>query len=151
MLDCRVRVFGLSDIVDRPSDRLYVHTFPLCGCMDRRSCYIRFYSKECLSIYQESRRRQNFLKNYPLTESPAGNHQGPELFLRTEMPEEFPRPKQYTPIAGRLITQVHVQNWSPDFNVHNNCETRSKQASWVHLITSVGQNFQEEATAVLCG
>ena len=34
-----MRVFWLSGLVDRPSDRLYVHTIPLSGCTERRSRY----------------------------------------------------------------------------------------------------------------
>ena len=34
-----MRVFWSSGLVDRPSDRLYVRTIPLSGCMDRRSRY----------------------------------------------------------------------------------------------------------------
>ena len=35
--DWRVRVFWSYGLVDRPSDRLYVHTIPMSGCMDRHS------------------------------------------------------------------------------------------------------------------
>ena len=34
-----VMVLGTSDLVNIPSDRLYVCTIPMYGCMDRRSCY----------------------------------------------------------------------------------------------------------------
>ena len=37
--DWQVRVFWLSGLVDRPSDRLCIHTIPLSGCMERRSRY----------------------------------------------------------------------------------------------------------------
>ena len=39
MLDWRVRVFGPSDIVDRPSYCMYIRSIPLSGCMNIRSCY----------------------------------------------------------------------------------------------------------------
>ena len=39
----QVRVFGTSDIVDRPSDHLYLRTINLPGCMYRCSHYIPFY------------------------------------------------------------------------------------------------------------
>ena len=35
-----MKAFWLSGILDRPSDRLYVRTISLFGCMDRRSYYI---------------------------------------------------------------------------------------------------------------
>ena len=35
----QVRVFGISGLIDRPSDHMYVRTIPLSGCMCRRSCY----------------------------------------------------------------------------------------------------------------
>ena len=41
LADWRVRVFWLSGIIDRPSDRLHVHTIPMSGCMGRRSHYRR--------------------------------------------------------------------------------------------------------------
>ena len=43
--DWLVRVFWLSDIVYIPSNCLYIRTFTLYGCMDRRSRYIPFYSQ----------------------------------------------------------------------------------------------------------
>ena len=36
-LDWQVRVFGSSDLVDRPSVCLSVRTIPMSGCMDRCS------------------------------------------------------------------------------------------------------------------
>ena len=33
------------------------------------------------------------LKNYPLTASPSGDHQGPELFQTSELPGATPRPR----------------------------------------------------------
>ena len=50
--DWRVRVFWSSGIVDIPSDRLYVRTIPLSGCMDRRSRYIPFSSQVLLDYYR---------------------------------------------------------------------------------------------------
>ena len=35
------------------------------------------------------------MKNYPLTAAPTGDHQCPETFQTTELPEAFPIPKQY--------------------------------------------------------
>ena len=35
----QVIVFGLCALVDRPSDRLYLWTIPLCVFMERLSCY----------------------------------------------------------------------------------------------------------------
>ena len=40
-----MRVFCLSGLVDRPSDRLYVRNIPMSGYMERLSHYIPFYSK----------------------------------------------------------------------------------------------------------
>ena len=34
----RLRVFGPSGFVDRPSEHIYVRTIPLSGCMDRCYC-----------------------------------------------------------------------------------------------------------------
>ena len=51
LADWRVRVFGPSGIIGRPSDRLYVWTFPLYGWMERISRYIHFYSQSQLSIW----------------------------------------------------------------------------------------------------
>ena len=39
MTYCQVRVFGSSGLVDIPSERLYVRTIPIYGCMDRCSSY----------------------------------------------------------------------------------------------------------------
>ena len=41
--DWQVRVFWMSGLIDRQSDRLYISTIPLYGCMDRRSCCIPFF------------------------------------------------------------------------------------------------------------
>ena len=38
--DWQVRVFMPSGIIDTPSDRMYVWTIPMSGCMDRLYCYI---------------------------------------------------------------------------------------------------------------
>ena len=38
-VDLQVRVLWSSDLVDRPSDYLYVCTIPLSGFMDRQSRY----------------------------------------------------------------------------------------------------------------
>ena len=40
-----MRVFYASDIVDRPSDRLYVRTITLSGWIDRRSHDNRLFSR----------------------------------------------------------------------------------------------------------
>ena len=42
--DWQGRVFWSSVLVDRPSERLYIHTITLPGFMYRRSCYNPFYS-----------------------------------------------------------------------------------------------------------
>ena len=60
--DWQVRVFGLFGIVDRPSERLYIHNIPLYVYMDRLSCRIPFSPQARLSIWQESLRHQNSLK-----------------------------------------------------------------------------------------
>ena len=52
LVDWRVRVFWSSGLVDRPPDCLYVGTFPLPGCMDRRSCYIPLSSQVWLAYYR---------------------------------------------------------------------------------------------------
>ena len=78
------------------------------------------------------------LNNCPLTEAPAGDHQGPELFQTTELPGVSPRTKQHPPRNGRLINYMYVQHWSPGFIVHNNCETWAEQAYQIHLVNSVG-------------
>ena len=57
------------------------------------------------------------LKNYPLTAYPVGDNQGPEIFRRLNWLGAPPRPKKYPPITGRLITYMHVQNWSLGFIV----------------------------------
>ena len=49
--DSWLRIFWLSVVVDRPSDRLYVHTIPLYGCMDIRYRYIPFSSQAWMSIW----------------------------------------------------------------------------------------------------
>ena len=49
--DWQVRVLWSSGIVDRLTDILYVHTIPLAGCMDRRSCCIPFSYQVLLSIW----------------------------------------------------------------------------------------------------
>ena len=78
--DWQVRVLWLSGIVYRPSEHMYISTTPLSGCMYRLSCYIPFYYQAWMYIWYYSCRRHNPLKNYPLTESPSGDHQGPENF-----------------------------------------------------------------------
>ena len=43
LFDWQVKVFGLSGIIDRPSERLYLRTNPLSGCMYIRSHYKYHY------------------------------------------------------------------------------------------------------------
>ena len=71
-------------------------------------------------------------------DAPARNHQVPENFQTTELPGTSPRHKQYSPRTGRIITEVHIHIWSPDFIVHNNFKTRDDQASLIDLVNSVG-------------
>ena len=47
LVDWQVMLFWLFGLVDRPSDRLYVRTIPLSGCMDRR-----FHYKKCTLVRQ---------------------------------------------------------------------------------------------------
>ena len=49
--DFQVRAFGSSSLVDIPPDRLYVHTIPLSGCIDRRSNYSQ---SECFPVTGQS-------------------------------------------------------------------------------------------------
>ena len=72
--------------------------------------------------------------NYPITESPARDNQGYELFQTTEIPGVDPRPKQYPPRTGRLIPHVHVQNSSPGFILYTTNQTRAVQAYRIHLM-----------------
>ena len=44
------------------------------------------------------------LNNYPLTTDPVRICQGPELFQISELTGAPPRPKQYPPRTGKLIT-----------------------------------------------
>ena len=39
LADWQLRVFWSFGLIDRPSDRLYVRTIPLSGCMDRHYRY----------------------------------------------------------------------------------------------------------------
>ena len=43
--DWRVRVFWSSCLLDILSNRLYVSTITLSGCMDRRSCFMLLFYK----------------------------------------------------------------------------------------------------------
>ena len=54
LADSWVRMFWSSGLVDRPSDRLYVRTIPLSGCMDRRYCYAPFSSKTWLACHSKT-------------------------------------------------------------------------------------------------
>ena len=49
---------------------------------------------------------------------PSRDHQGPEIFQKTELPGASPRQKQYTSITGRHITSVNIQNRSKGFIIH---------------------------------
>ena len=49
--DCQVRVFGISGLIDRLSDRMYIRNIPLYGCMDRPPRYIQFISQPGLPIW----------------------------------------------------------------------------------------------------
>ena len=42
-VDWRVKVFGLSGLVDRPSENMFVHTITMSGCMYRQYHYPPFY------------------------------------------------------------------------------------------------------------
>ena len=82
---------------------------------------------------------------------PAGIYQVPTFFQTTELPGVYPRPKQYPPITGMLITYVHIQYSSPGFILHKNKETRAAQDYQIYLVTSVGQTLQGEATVIFWG
>ena len=43
--DWQVRVFKSSGLVYRQSDRMFVRTIPLYGCIERSSRYTPFYSQ----------------------------------------------------------------------------------------------------------
>ena len=52
--DWQVRVFWLSGLIDGPSDRLYVRTITLLGCMERRSHYIPFPSQAWMACHRKT-------------------------------------------------------------------------------------------------
>ena len=105
--DSRVRVFWLSGLVDRPSERLYVHTYVILLCMGALKD-APFSSPLLLSHDWPHTGKPALylplLNNYPLTAVPVRYHQVPENFQTTELPGESPRLKQYPPRTGRLIT-----------------------------------------------
>ena len=63
------------------------------------------------------------IEELPPYHSPRQGTPGPW----TELTGSYPRPKQYPPRTRRLITQVYVQYWSPDFIL--NKLLRTKQGS----------------------
>ena len=100
-VDWQVGVFGLYDIVDRPSDHISVCNIPLSGYMYIHSCCIPFSYQSLMYIWYDSHRRHNHLNNYPLMVYPTRDQQCPELFHTTELPGASPRPKHY-PIMKSL-------------------------------------------------
>ena len=53
------------------------------------------------------------MKNYPLKETFARYHQGPENFQTNELSGVSNIPKKYPTITVRLIAYVYVQNFHP--------------------------------------
>ena len=137
---CWVRVFWSSGIVDRPSDRLYAYTITLFRRTDRCSRYNPFSYQAWLSIWKDSRRRQDLLENYPLTEAPTRDHQVPELFQTTELPGAFPTTE---PLSSKKWESYNLgarSTWVTRFNITQafKNETRSAKAYQIHLVTSIG-------------
>ena len=81
----QVRVLGPSGIVDRQSERLYIHTINMSGFMNIHSCYIPFLLKNDRPDIGKPAIYLPTLNNYPLTEASTGEHQGPELYQMTEL------------------------------------------------------------------
>ena len=78
------------------------------------------------------------LKNYTPTEASDGYHQGSEIFYMNELPGASPRPKQYHPRTGRLITKdrpyEHMSVWtSPMYGYTDicSCYTHFSSQSWM--------------------
>ena len=83
---------------------MYIRTINVSGCTDRLSRYTPLYSKSKMPAIEKPALYLNPLNNHPITEAPAGDHQGPEPFQTTELPGASPRPKKHPPIDGRIIT-----------------------------------------------
>ena len=106
------------------SGQLYILPIPLSRYMERRSIYTPFFILSMNVHFQDSCKHHNSLNNYTLTASPAGNHQGPEMFQTTELPGVSLKPKKGTPRTWRLITQVYIQHWSTSFILHKPLKTK---------------------------
>ena len=97
-------VFGLSGLIDIMSDRLSVCTIPLSRYIDRRSCYITFSSQALLVYHKKTCALDESLNKYLCKIVPTRIFYGTEIFQTNEMHGASPRPKQYPPRTGRLIT-----------------------------------------------
>ena len=101
--DWKVRVFWLSGLIDRPSDRMYVLTIPMCGCMYRHSSYIPFSSQAWLAYHRKTRAFSASPEELSPYSGPFRGPPGTWKFQTTELPGVSPRPKQYPQSTGRLI------------------------------------------------
>ena len=79
-VDWRVRVFWCSGLVYRPSERLYVRTIPLAGCMDIWSSYIQFSSQTWLACLRKTCASSASPEELPLYGSPRQGPPGPWKF-----------------------------------------------------------------------
>ena len=135
-----VRVFWSSGLVDRPSDRIYVRTITLSGCMGRRSRYIPFYYQSWLAWH-----RKTFdLAASPEELSPYGiprrGTPGPWTFLDDWTAWGLPHTKTVSyniweaynlGVISTLVTRFHLTQYFKN-------ETQAAHASEIHLVTSVG-------------
>ena len=126
LTDWKVRVFWLYGLVDRLSDRLYVRTITLYGCIYRCSHYAHFYSQAWLTRH----RKTCTLYASPEELSPYGSpHWGP--------PGTWTFSDDWTAWGIPHNETVSYKNWEAyNLGVHSTLVTRF---NFTQLIQNRGQ------------
>ena len=108
-----------SGLVDRPSDRLFIRTIPMSGCMYRRSCYTHFYSKNDYPFGRNPVGIRITCRIYPLRHPPLGTTRCLN-FLRQRTAWGTPQAETVSSknweaynlgVRSKLFTQFHLTQY----------------------------------------